>query len=299
MQIGVVIPQGWTGEYAGWPADQAWARTRRLAQQADELGFESVWLFDHFQTAPISTNELTFESFTSLTALAEATKRVRLGHLVTCAGYRNPALVAKMIATMDVISGGRMVLGVGAGWKEDEWRAYGYSFPPLRERLEALADHLEIVTRMLEPGRADFEGAHAKVSDAINLPKGLQTPRVPIMVGGNGPNVTWRLAARFADELNIDDISPSEVAAALPVVRQRCEEIGRDPDTLRVSVHLWWERGDEPGAARVDQLASLRGLGIDRVMVFARSAADSDVALMRLREDAIAAGADLEAVAVS
>ncbi len=299
MRIGVVIPQGWTGEYAGWRPDRAWARTRALAQQADGLGFESIWLFDHFQTTPVSDDELTFESFTALTALSEATRRVRLGHLVTCAGYRNPALVAKMIATMDVVSGGRMVLGVGAGWKEDEWRAYGYGFPPLGERLAALADHLEVVTRMLGPGHATFEGPRAQVADAINLPKGLQVPRVPIMVGGNGPKVTWRLAARFADELNIDDISPEEVAAALPVVRQRCEEIGRDPESLRISVHLWWERGDEPGAARVDQLASLRALGIERVMVFTRSAAASDESLARLRDDAVAAGAELEPITSS
>ena len=296
MRIGVVIPQGWTGEYAGWPPGRAWARTREVARQAERLGFESIWLFDHFQTTPTSTDEITFEAFTGLSALAEATHRVRLGHLVTCAGYRNPALVAKMVATMDVISGGRMALGIGAGWKEDEWRAYGYGFPPLGERLAALADHLEVLVRMLGPGHASFAGSHAEVSDAINVPKGLQAPRVPIMVGGNGPNVTWRLAARFADELNIDDISPAELESAIPIVHQRCEEIGRDPRSLRISVHLWWERGDQPGAARVDQLASLRALGIERVMVFARSAAASDEALVALRADALAAGAELEPI---
>ena len=129
-----------------------------------------------------------------------------------CAGYRNPALVAKMISTLDVVSGGRAELGLGAGWKEDEYTAYGFGFPPLRTRMQLLEDTLEIVSRMLAPGRATYDGATASVRDAINVPRGLQDPRVPILVGGNGPNRTWRLAARFADELNLDWLSPEETA---------------------------------------------------------------------------------------
>ncbi len=143
---------------------------------------------------------------------------------------------------MDAISGGRMELGIGAGWKRDEWLAYGYGFPETKERLAALGDHLEVITRMLDGDKnqhATFEGRYATVRDAINVPKPIQKPRVPIMVGGNGPNVTWRLAAKHADELNVDGMSPGEVAEALPVIRSRCEEIGRDPASLRVSVHLW------------------------------------------------------------
>ena len=110
-----------------------------------------------------------------------------------------------------MISGGRAELGIGAGWKEDEWLAYGYGFPDAPTRLAILADHLEIITRMLAPGRATYDGAHAQVIDAIHEPKGLQQPRLPIVVGGNGPKVTWRLAARFADELNLDALMPDEV----------------------------------------------------------------------------------------
>jgi alkanesulfonate monooxygenase SsuD/methylene tetrahydromethanopterin reductase-like flavin-dependent oxidoreductase (luciferase family) len=204
MEIGVVIPQGWTGEYDGWDARRAWERTVAVTRQAERLGFESAWVFDHFQTEPEPSDELTFESFSTLAALAASTERVRLGHVVICTAYRNPALTAKMIGTLDVISGGRMELGIGAGWKEDEWRAYGYGFPDTKTRLATLADHLEIITRMLGPGHATFAGTYASVTDAINVPRGLQEPRVPVMVGGNGPKVTWRLAARFADELNLD-----------------------------------------------------------------------------------------------
>jgi F420-dependent oxidoreductase-like protein len=296
MRMGVIVPQGWTGEYDGWDPGRAWARTVSVAGQAERLGFESIWLFDHFHTVPKPTDELTFESFTSLSALAAVTSRVRLGHIVVCSPYRNPALTAKMISTMDVISGGRMELGIGAGWKRDEWLAYGYGFPETRERLAILADHLEVITRMLAPGRtthATFAGERASVTNAINLPKPLQQPRVPIMVGGNGPNVTWRLAAKHADEINVDGLSPAEVAEALPVIRSRCEEIGRDPATLAVSVHIWWGNAPRPGQARVDRLGEYGRLGVSRVMELLRESATSDDALERLAEDARAAGVEL------
>ncbi|MFL5755755.1 MAG: LLM class flavin-dependent oxidoreductase, partial [Chloroflexota bacterium] len=201
MDVGLMAPQGWKGEYDGWEPAAAWRRTLELAADAERLGFESLWVFDHFTTVPVPRDEITFESFSILAALAMATSRVRLGHMVICTGFRNPALTAKLASTLDVISGGRFELGIGAGWKEDEWRAYGYGFPTLAERMDAFGDHLEVISRMLEPGRATYRGPHARVVGAINQPKGLQ-PRIPIIVGGNGRNRTFRYAARFADELN-------------------------------------------------------------------------------------------------
>ena len=296
MKIGAVVPQGWVGEYNGWEPLDAWRRTIEVARQAERLGFESVWMFDHFQTVPRPTDEITFESFTSLAALAAETERVRLGHIVICTAFRNPALTAKMISTMDSISGGRMELGIGAGWKRDEWLAYGYGFPETKERLAALGDHLEVITRMLDGDKhqhATFEGRYASVRDAINVPKPIQKPRVPIMVGGNGPNVTWRLAARHADELNVDGMTPDEVAEALPVIRSRCEEIGRDPASLRLSVHVWQGNVAPPGQARVDQLGGYRDVGVDRVMTLIRASATSDDALASFADDARAAGVEL------
>ena len=301
MKLGAIVPQGWTGEYDGRDPADAWARSVAVARQAERLGYESIWLFDHFHTVPKPTDEITFESFVSLSALAALTGRVRLGHVVICNGFRNPALTAKMAGTLDVVSGGRFDLGIGAGWKRDEWEAYGYGFPGTRERLAILADGLEIITRMLgkEGGdgeHAAYEGEHARVRDAINLPRGLQSPRIPIMVGGNGPNVTWRLAARFADELNLDGLSPSELREALPVIRSRCEEIGRDPATLRVSLHAWW--GDDDwrmaGDRRIAYLGELADLGIHRVMGLLQATATSDEPLEALAEDASAAGIGLE-----
>jgi F420-dependent oxidoreductase-like protein len=276
-------------------------RTAQVAQHAERLGFESIWLFDHFHTIPRPTDEITFESFTSLSALAALTSRVRLGHVVICTGFRNPALTAKMISTMDSISSGRMDLGIGAGWKRDEWVAYGYGFPETKERLARLADDLEVISAMLAGDRhehATFEGRYSKVNDARNVPKPIQRPRVPIMVGGNGPNVTWRLAARLADELNVDGFSPKEVAEALPVIRSRCEEIGRDPATLAVSVHLWGEQLTTTGAPRVELLASYAELGVSRVMGLDRGMAKSDEALESLAEDARAAGVEMATIPV-
>jgi F420-dependent oxidoreductase-like protein len=296
MKVGVIVPQGWTGEYAGLDQQAAWTRTVEVALAAEALGFESIWLFDHFHTTPEPTDELTFESFTSLSALAALTSRVRLGQIVICTAFRNPALTAKMISTLDTISGGRMELGIGAGWKREEWLAYGYPFPETRERLRRLENDLEVITRMLEPGagRATFEGPYAAVRGAINLPKPVQRPRVPVMVGGNGPEVTWRLAARFADEVNLDGMPPDEVRdRAIPLIRQRCEEIGRDPATLRVSAHIWWETLETAPSAS-ELLAAYREAGVSRVMALARGAATDLAALEAFRDAAVSAGAQLE-----
>ncbi len=293
MDVGIIVPQGWTGEYDGWDVERAWRRTVAVARQAETLGFESIWLFDHLQTEPLPTDEMTFESFVGLTALAAETTRVRLGHLVLCAGYRNPALAAKMISTLDVVSGGRAELGIGAGWKEDEYLAYGWGFPPLKERMQLLEDSLEVVTRMLGPGRATYEGSAASVHDAINEPRGLQQPRIPVLVGGNGPNRTWRLAARFADELNLDWFSPAEVRDARPVIDSRCEEIGRDPRTLRLSVNIGRPHSAPEGAPRVELLGGYVEAGVDRVMTMIRTSADSDDALEVFAADCRAAGIEL------
>ena len=296
MKLGVIVPQGWVGEYDGWDPLEAWRRTVAVAQEAERLGVESIWMFDHFHTVPRPTDEITFESFTSLSALAGLTERVRLGHIVICTAFRNPALTAKMISTMDSISGGRMELGIGAGWKRDEWEAYGYGFPETAERLARLRDDLGVITEMLAGDRhhhATFSGEHASVSKARNVPKPIQQPRVPIMVGGNGPNVTWRLAAKYADELNVDGMTHGEVAEALPTIRQRCEEIDRDPATLPVSVHLWTEDLAEGGQARIDLLGGYQALGVSRVMGLVKASATDDEALSRFVEDARAADVEL------
>ena len=293
MKAGVIIPQGWTGEYDGWDPRKAWERSAALAEEAEQLGFESIWAFDHFHTVPEPTDDLTFESFTFLTALAARTQRVRLGHIVLSNGFRNPALVAKMASTLDVISGGRFEIGIGAGWKKDEWLAYGYGFPETKERLDALGDSLAVLRAMLAPGRATYEGTHASVRDAINLPRGIQQPRIPIMVGGNGPERTWRMAARYADELNLDNMSVEDLKKNISVIHDRCAEIDRDPASLSISVHMWWQEASDPGAKRSERIAAYGELGVSRVQLLVRDAATDDGALEAFAEDCRTAGVQL------
>ena len=290
MKIGLTLPQGCDREFLGLDAATAWNRTIEVARWAERRGFESLWVYDHMQVDPPPEEAPIFEPVVELSAVAMATNRARLGHLVLAAAYRNPGLTAKAISTIDVISGGRAVLGIGAGWKEDEWLAYGYGFPPAGERLAILADHLEIISRMLGPGRATWEGTHAHVRDAIHEPKGLQEPRIPILVGGNGPNVTWRLAARFADELNLDALTPGQVEAALPVIASRCTEIERDPTSLAVSIHIWGEADARPGPERRQRLRDYAGLGLSRAIVQGFAAVRDEHALDDLVEDCLAVG---------
>ena len=295
MQVGLMAPQGWKGEYDGWPPADAWARTVELARHAEEIGFESLWVFDHLHTVPTPTNEITFESFSMLSALAMATSRVRLGHMVICTGFRNPALTAKQSSTIDVISGGRFELGIGAGWKEEEWRAYGYGFPTLGERMAALGDHLEVIQAMLGPGRASFEGQYAHVRRAINVPKGLQEPRIPIIVGGNGERRTAGYAIRYADELNWVYLTAEECAERMQSVRARCEKEGRDPSTLRFSLYTRDEEVRDPGQARVDTLAGFAEAGLDRIICFPTRWSSTIEAQEQFAEDCRAAGLTLAA----
>jgi len=291
MKLGLTLPQGCDREYLGVDPRVAWERTVDVARWAEERGFESLWVYDHMQVDPPPEEAPIFEPIAELAALAATTHRARLGHLVLSASYRNPGLVAKAISTIDVISGGRAILGIGAGWKEDEWRAYGYGFPAAPERLAVLADHLEILTRMLGPGRATFEGEHAHVRDAIHEPKGLQLPRIPILVGGNGPKVTWRLASRFADELNLDALTPAQIETALPVIRERCAEVGREPETLAVSVHVWGAAGAvKAGSERRQRFRDYASLGLSRTIVQGFALVQDPHAIDSVIDDALAVG---------
>jgi alkanesulfonate monooxygenase SsuD/methylene tetrahydromethanopterin reductase-like flavin-dependent oxidoreductase (luciferase family) len=290
MKAGLTLPQGCDREYLGLDPATIWERTVAVARIADDAGFDSLWLYDHFQVDPPLVDAPVLEPFVELAAIATQTRRASLGHLVLAAAYRPAALTAKMISSLDVISGGRAILGIGAGWKEDEWLAYGYGFPPAGVRLDILADHLEVITRMMAPGRATFAGRHATVLDAIHAPTAFSTP-IPIVVGGNGRERTWRIAARFADELDLDALMPDEVAVSLPIIRSRCEEIGRDPATLRVSVHLWGRPMDvAPGAERQERLLEYAELGMARVIVQGFPGVQDPAALDALIRDCAAAG---------
>jgi alkanesulfonate monooxygenase SsuD/methylene tetrahydromethanopterin reductase-like flavin-dependent oxidoreductase (luciferase family) len=317
VKIGVVLPIGFYGEFDSWEPTRAWHRTLAVAALAQSLGFESVWTGEHLLSYGDGSGVVFGDGFTLMAAVAQAVPRVGIGYSTICAGFRNPALTAKTASQLDVISGGRLTLGLGAGWKESEFRAFGYEFPSRRQRLAGLEEQLEIITRMLAtPEPVTWAGSIHHVDGAVNNPTGVRSPRVKVMVGGHGPNVTFRLAARFADELNID-ITPAEVAALMPIVRERCQEIGRDPATLEVSGLLgatWpWvginARGQvlsHPGAprmtadspmpvlpSRAEGIAQLLEAGATRAVAGLPGIGVSDDALFDLVRDCEAAGVSL------
>jgi F420-dependent oxidoreductase-like protein len=205
-----------------------------LAREAEDLGFSHLWTSDHFFLRPEEPETDCLEAWSLLAALSQATARLRLGSLVTCQSYRSPALLAKIAAGVDVMSGGRLEFGVGAGWKEVEYTAYGMPFPPAGVRVRQLVDTIEIVRAMWTTERATYGGRYYSVRDALCSPKPVQRPHPPILVGAAGDRML-RVVARYADAVNIRGwfLSPINYAAALDRLRQACLEEGRPYDTIR------------------------------------------------------------------
>ena len=237
LKVGVIVPQGWRMDLVGI-ADpvEAYETMTRVAQEAETLGFDSIWLFDHFHTVPTPTQEPTFECWTSTAALARDTKRVRIGQMVSCNSYRNPALLAKMASTVDVLSHGRLDFGIGAGWYEHEYNAYGYSFPDGPTRLRQLRDAVRIIKSMWTDEEAVFEGKFYQVRGAINQPKGAQKPHIPLLIGGGGEKVTLKLVAQYADACNIGHLDNEGLARKFAIIKDHCEEVGRDYNEIRRTV---------------------------------------------------------------
>ncbi len=234
MKFGLFVPQGWRMDLVGI-ADpvEAYETMTRVAQEAEAQGFDSIWLFDHFHTVPVPTQEVTFECWTSTAALARDTKRVRIGQMVTCNGYRNPALLAKMASTVDVLSHGRLDFGIGAGWYEHEFRAYGYDYPDGPTRLRQLREAVQIILKMWTEDEAAFEGQYYHVRGAINRPKGAQMPHIPLLIGGGGEQVTLKLVAQYGDACNVGHLDPEGLERKFSILKKHCDEVGRDYNTIR------------------------------------------------------------------
>src|ERR1700738_4334885 len=238
LKYGISLPQGWTMDLAGIKDSvEAYETMTRVAQTADESGFESVWLVDHFHTIPQPSQEVTFEAWTTTAALARDTKRIRIGQMVSCNSYRNPALLAKMASTVDVLSHGRLNFGIGAGWYEHEYRAYGYEYPDAPERLRHLREAVQVILALWTQEEAVFEGEYYQVRGAINQPKGVQKPHIPLLIGGSGEKVTLKLVAQYADACNVGgDIAT--IRHKLEVLKQHCEDVGRDYNQIRRTVNI-------------------------------------------------------------
>jgi len=198
-----------------------------------ESGFDSAWVCDHFHpwAAFVPETTPTIEGFTAISYLAGIFKKLRFGNIVLCNSYRNPALLAKMGATLQLLTGGRFILGIGAGWKEDEYLAYGYEFPPARVRIGQLAEGVQIIRRMWREGRATFEGRYYKVRGAICSPKPRPVP--PIMIGGGGERLTLRVVARYADWWNLPNVPPETFRHKLNILECHCERVGRRPEEIK------------------------------------------------------------------
>jgi len=236
MRFGTFISDGWRLDLAGIPTEHHWQTILDQAQKADDGPWESIWVWDHFHTVPIPTDEAKHEAWTLMAALGATTQRVRLGQMCTCIAYRNPVYLAKVAATCDIISGGRVEMGIGAGWYEHEWRAYGYGFPSAGDRLGMLDEGVQIMRQAWTDGKATLDGKHYQVDGAIVRPLPLQAGGIPIWVAGGGEKKTLRIAAKYANYTNFDG-TPDAFKRKSEILEEHCRDIGRDFDEITRSAN--------------------------------------------------------------
>lgn len=228
MQFGAFVPQGWRITLSGIPVEEHWPTMLGVARDAESLGFDSVWVYDHFHTVPEPTQEVTYEAWTMMAALAAATDTIRLGQMCTCNTYRHPSYLAKVAASIDVISSGRLEMGIGAGWYEHEHDGYGYPFLPPGERLGMLREGVEIMKAMWTEDVVTYEGEYYELKGAICQPKPLQEPHIPIWVAGGGEKVTLNIAARHAQYTNFGGDSLDSFKHKSEILEGHCAEVGTD-----------------------------------------------------------------------
>jgi len=262
IAFGVGIPQGWRMDLTeiSDPVAKYEAMTS-AAQEADTLGYDSLWLFDHFHTVPTPELETTFECFTSLAGLARDTKQIKLGQMATCNGYRNPALLAKIGSTIDVMSHGRFILGFGAGWYEHEYRAYGYGFPDTKERMARFREATQIITKMWTEDYPTFQGKYYEINGPINEPKGVQKPHPPLWLAGSGEQVTLKLVAQYGQGCNIGNTP--ELAHKLDVLKQHCATFNTDYDALSRSTSLTVHIVDSESSAESETAEARKGRSLE------------------------------------
>jgi len=250
------------------PQHTDWANMLAVFREADSIElFESGWTFDHFY--PIGAtdhNGPCLEGWVTLTALAQATTRLRVGNLVTGIHYRHPAVLANMASTLDIISGGRLELGIGAGWNEEESGAYGMELGTARERSDRFEEACEVLVSLLANETTDFDGKYYQLRWARNEPKGPQRPHPPICIGGSGERRTLRTAARFAQHWNYAGGTPAEFAHKRDVLYAHCDAIGRDPKEITLSSHVRFGADGDPRAV-AESAAALGEAGMDLAIV--------------------------------
>lgn len=251
LKLGVFVPQGWRMDLADVsdPVEK-FETMSRCALEAEKAGFDAIWVYDHFHTTPTPQLEAVFECWTSMAALARDTSTIRLGQMVTCNSYRPPSLLAKMASCVDVMSHGRLILGIGAGWYQHEYEAYGYEYPETPERLRMLREALQVVKAMWTDEQATFDGRYYHLRGAFNEPKPVQKPHPPIWIGGGGEKVTLKLVAQYGDACNFN-ADVETVRHKLGVLRQHCETVGRDYSSVLKTIELYTILGDKREVDRV------------------------------------------------
>ena len=227
MRFGLFIPQGWRLDLVDIPTDKHWQVMRDLAAYADGGPWDSLWVYDHFHTIPMPTHEATHEAWSLMSAYAATTSRIKLGQMCTAMGYRNPVYLAKVAATADIISGGRVRMGIGGGWYEHEWKAYGYGFPSAGVRLGMLDEGVQIMRDAWRKGVVSLHGKHYQVDGAIVEPKPLQEGGLPLWIAGGGEKVTLRIAAKYAQYTNFTS-EPGGFEHKSQILADHCRDVGSD-----------------------------------------------------------------------
>ena len=236
MKIGAMVPQGWRMDLHDIKPEQQWDTIIEASARIEKLNYASVWVYDHFHTVPSPTQDPTFECWSLMAALSQVTENVRIGQMCTCNSYRNPAYLTKVASTIDSMSGGRLEFAIGAGWYDQEYKAYGYDYPSAGVRLKMLEEALQIYIAMTTQDKASFEGNYYKIKDAINQPKPLQKPYPPLWVCGGGEKVTLKLLAKYGDYGNWD-VDVEGFVHKSKILKTHCEEQNRNYSDIKKTLH--------------------------------------------------------------
>ncbi len=237
MRFGTFVPQGWKMDLVGIPDERQWGHIHETARAIEGDGWDSLWVYDHFHTHPIVAQESTFEAWSLMAALAVATERVRIGQMCTCVPYRPASLLGKIAVSVDAISGGRLDVGIGAGWSHKEFAAYGYDYPSDGTRLDMLEEAAQVLKAMWTEDEAYFEGEHYTLAGAITRPKPIQRPHPPLWIAGGGEKRTLRIVAKYGDYANFGSDLDSFVHKS-NVLADHCKAVGRDYQEIGRTIHL-------------------------------------------------------------
>jgi F420-dependent oxidoreductase-like protein len=236
MKLGVFVPQGWRMDLNSIKLEDQWNTIINSASKIEELGYESIWVYDHFHTVPKPTQDPTYECWTLMSALSQTTSKVRLGQMCTCNSYRNPAYLTKVASNIDVMSNGRLEYAIGAGWYDHEYKAYGYDYPTAGIRLKMLEESLIIYKKMTTEETPSFNGEFYKIDGAINQPKPIQKPYPPLWVCGGGEKVTLKLLAKYGDYGNWD-VDVEGFIEKSKILQEHCDNVGRNFEEIGRTLH--------------------------------------------------------------